>query len=108
MSIVSLWRNVSSFVILTMLPQLCIGSTVCRQEKVVSNRPAQSKVELVAQLGHSLGINSLAFSPNGRLVLTGGMDGTAHLWETDTGRELRRFLGHVDEIRAVAFSPDGL
>jgi WD40 repeat protein len=29
------------------------------------------------------------------------------LWDLETGREVRRFEGHVTLIRAVAFSPDG-
>jgi WD40 repeat protein len=58
-------------------------------------------------LGHSAGINSAAFSPDGKYVLTGGSDHTARLWEAETGRELRRFGGHVTFVSSVAFSPDG-
>jgi WD40 repeat protein len=29
------------------------------------------------------------------------------LWDTQTGQELRRFTGHTDIVRNVAFSPDG-
>ena len=61
------------------------------------------KPELVTQLGHSFFIESVAFSADGRLVLTGG-DHTA-LWETTTGKELRRFEG--GSVSSVAFSPDG-
>jgi WD40 repeat protein len=37
---------------------------------------------------------SVAFSPNGRYVITGG--GAARLWETETGKELWRFEGTTD------------
>jgi WD40 repeat protein len=40
-------------------------------------------------------------------VLTGGFDGTARLWDVQTGEEVRRFAGHTNEVRNVAFSPDG-
>jgi WD40 repeat protein len=50
---------------------------------------------------------SVAFSPDGRQVLTGSSAGTARLWDAQTGQELRRFEGHMDSVNSVAFSPDG-
>ena len=47
------------------------------------------------------------FSPDGRLVLTGGDDSTARLWEVETGRELSVLRGHEGMIEWAAFSPDG-
>ncbi|WP_334403176.1 caspase family protein [Bradyrhizobium sp. AZCC 2289] len=52
-------------------------------------------------------MSSVAFSPDGQTIATGGNDTTARLWEVATGRELRRFTGHSDWIQSVAFSPDG-
>jgi hypothetical protein len=48
----------------------------------------------------------VAFSPDGRNVLTGGK--LATLWDVDTGKEIRSFPGHSDLVFSVAFSPDGL
>ena len=71
-------------------------------------RPGRSAAELVSQLGHSSERSlSVAFSPSGRYVLTGGADNTAILWDAPTGTELRRLTGHTGEVDAVAFSPDG-
>jgi hypothetical protein len=52
-------------------------------------------------------VRSVAFSPDGRQVLTGSLDGTARLWDAQTGQELRRFEGHTEPVSSVAFSPDG-
>ena len=53
------------------------------------------------------GVNSVAFSPEGKYVLMGSTDKTAKLWETATGVELHTFSGHTDWVNSVAFSPDG-
>jgi WD40 repeat protein len=58
-------------------------------------------------IGHSGPVEGIAFSPNGKYVLTGGDDQTARLWDVQTGAELRRFSGHSDMVHSVAFSPDG-
>jgi WD40 repeat protein len=61
---------------------------------------------LMVQAGGTF-ITSVAFSPDGRKVLTGSRDKTARLWDLETGKELQRFEGHSDWVNAVAFSPDG-
>jgi tetratricopeptide (TPR) repeat protein len=49
----------------------------------------------------------VAFSPDGRLALTGSDDETARLWETATGKPVGEPLRHEGVVEAVAFSPDG-
>ena len=39
-------------------------------------------------------IETAAFSPDGRLALTGSDDNTARLWDVATGEPLRIILGH--------------
>ena len=50
---------------------------------------------------------SVAVSPDGRYVLSGGNDAIPILWDARTGREIRRFVGHADKVWCVAFLPDG-
>ncbi len=65
------------------------------------------KIEITPQLAHSSGINAVAFSPDGKLLLSGGADRTLKLWDAATGRLIRTYRGHSEEVFAVAFSPDG-
>jgi WD40 repeat protein len=57
--------------------------------------------------GHDGWVRSVAFSPDGQLVASGGKDRIIRVWQAATGRELRRLTGHRGEITFVAFSPDG-
>jgi hypothetical protein len=49
----------------------------------------------------------VAFSPDGKTILTGSSDHSARLWETANGQPIGEPLLHGDRIRSVAFSPDG-
>ncbi len=49
----------------------------------------------------------MAFSPDGKMVLTGSRDRSARLWDAATGMPLGPSLIHPHEVMSVAFSPDG-
>jgi WD40 repeat protein/beta-lactamase regulating signal transducer with metallopeptidase domain len=57
--------------------------------------------------GHGLAVSSVAWSPDGKLALSGSYDTTVRLWDVATGKEIRRFQGHDAKVQSVAFSPDG-
>jgi WD40 repeat protein/serine/threonine protein kinase len=56
--------------------------------------------------GHRQIIRAVAFSPDGRTIVSGSHDGTVRLWDVATGKE-RRTLQTGDATASLAFSPDG-
>jgi WD40 repeat protein len=58
--------------------------------------------------GHGNVVSSVAFTPDGRTILTGSWDGTVKLWDVETGKVTGTFKGHSGPVNSVAFSPDGL
>ncbi len=56
---------------------------------------------------HQDAVNCVAFSPDGKTVLTGSDDKTARLWNAATGKPIGPPLAHQDAVNCVAFSPDG-
>src|SRR5205807_1143476 len=58
-------------------------------------------------LGHEGEAVCLALSPDGKLLASGGRDGTARLWDVATARPHGPALWHVGQVTETAFTPDG-
>src|SRR6266481_984704 len=61
----------------------------------------------LARLTHSDAIASIAFSPDGKRIVTGGYDHLVKVWSGVDGHLLVSLTGHTEEVLKGCFSPDG-
>jgi WD40 repeat protein len=54
-----------------------------------------------------VGFSAVAYSPDGRRLLTGDDAGSVRLWTVADLKEIYRLKGHDKAVSAVAFTPDG-
>ena len=57
--------------------------------------------------GHTDGLMSVAWLPDGERICSTAEDGTARLWDAKTGTEIRPFVGHAGNVNSIAASPNG-
>jgi tricorn protease-like protein len=63
--------------------------------------------ELYTLNGHEGQIACVAFSPDAKVLASGGRDKVIKFWDVATGKELRTLTGHTERVASLAFSPDG-
>jgi WD40 repeat protein len=86
--------------------------TIRRGETVIATVERQPRqLEQVGEVrrfeGHTDVVWGVAFSPDGRQVLSTSSDNTVRLWDIRTGKLVRVYRGHRDHTHAAAFLPDG-
>ncbi len=57
--------------------------------------------------GHSDTVWSVAISPDGQTLVSGGSDNLIKIWNLNTGEEIHTITGHSEPVYSVAISPDG-
>ncbi len=79
-----------------------------RSERVwirkVDDLSSEGWTELTGNMGAVL---SLEFSPDGKVLASGGFDKSIRLWDTNTFKEIKTFDGHNSFVSKISFSPDG-
>jgi WD40 repeat protein len=62
---------------------------------------------MLTMSGHRGEVYAVAFSPDGRTLVSGGQDGTIRFWDPATGQELAKLAAHKNCVNQLAFTPDG-
>jgi WD40 repeat protein len=84
-----------------------IAIVACLAAAALGAARAGENPEIYPQLGHYFKVRSVAFSPDGTMLASGGEDETIKLWDMASGRILHTLENNDDFVFSVAFSPDG-
>ena len=90
-----------------------VSKDVAEARRINANLPPFIEIK-----GHTNHVNSAAFSPDGKKIVTASNDLTAQIWDAESGKELKtlkqqRLVGQSETARrlnfvhSAVFSPDG-
>jgi WD40 repeat protein len=88
--------------LLSLYAEDCKGvpALITERERMQDGRPKLLE-------GHKHTVTSVAFSPDGKTIVSGSSDQTVRVWDAATGVEQHKITGHKSPVTSVAFSPNG-
>ncbi|ORT53984.1 hypothetical protein BKD26_36870 [Streptomyces sp. CB03238] len=81
-------------------------ASVSRDRKIML-WDARRRTRIATLTAHHTWLRAVAFSPNGRMLATGGDDTKVVLWDAATRKRIATLAGHTELVKSLAFSPDG-
>ena len=97
--------------LLLTLPAIVLGVVAISLTQADDPAPPPPPDVAAILKGHTESVYSIAFTPDGKYVVTGSFDKTLKVWETATGKEIKTFGGAdaatPNLVLSVAVSPDG-
>ncbi len=93
------WFNLLIFCIIL----LVFSCASTKDAFIPTESPKGAKLETVVQTGHSASVTSIAFSLDGRYVLSGSKDHTVKLWDVFLGREIRSLILDIESHDGSGF-----
>jgi len=63
--------------------------------------------DLMTLEGHTDSVSAVAYTPDGKQIISGSDDRTLRIWDAANGKLVRVLRGAPDEITAIALSPNG-
>ncbi len=82
--------------------QLLVGS----EDHMIVVLDVATWTKLASYVGHTYPVRAVSWSADGTRIASASRDGTAQLWDVESGRSTLT-LRHADEVHAAAFSRDG-
>ena len=102
-------KKLTITITLLILATLTFAQTTNRgivAETIAERENTLGKPEIKFQTGHTSGVHSVSFSPDGKYIASGSQDNTVKVWDVDSGKVIREFT-HYYGIFTVSFSPCG-